>query len=155
MLRDSAQAGYVPSMHSLGLLLINHPELEQTPGEALTSVEAAAVAGVWKSSVLLAILARDGKDVPVDRKSAYLHFQIAVLQGGDEAERLLRHDIDKLSAGLEADERASLNSEAHGWYEQHHSTDKFIVKDPSVAKYFPLPTNQEIIKAAFTPHSNS
>ncbi len=155
LLRDSAQAGYVPSMHSLGLLLINHPELEQAAHEGLSSVETAADAGEWKSSMLLGIVARDGKGVPVDRKSALLHFEIAVLQGGNEVERLLRHDLDKLNTGLEAEERASVSSEAQAWYGQHHAAQKFIVKDPSVAKYFPLPANTEIIQTAFTPHSHS
>lgn len=155
LLRDSAQAGYVPSMHSLGLLLVNHPELEQTAHEGLASAKMAADAGEWRSSILLGILARDGKAVPADRRSAFLHFQIAVLQGGEEVERLLRHDLEKLGTGLEADERASLGSEARAWYEQHHYAQTFIVKDPNVAKYFPLPSNAEIIKEAFTPHSNS
>ncbi len=155
LLRESAQSGYVPSMHSLGLLLLNHPELEQTTNEALTSVQTAAAAGEWRSSILLGIIARDGKAGPVDRKAAILHFQIAVLQGGEEAEHLLRHDIDKLGTGLEAEERASISSAAQAWYAQHHSVQKFIVKDPEVAKYFPLPPNTEIIKGAFTAHANS
>jgi TPR repeat protein len=155
LLRDSARAGYVPSMHSLGLLLINHPELERATHEGRAFVETAADAGEWRSSVFLGILARDGSDGAVDRKSALLHFQIAVLQGGEEAEHLLRHDIDKLSTDLEADERASVSSAAHVWYEQHPFAQTFIVKDPNVAKYFPLPSNTEIIKDAFAPRSPS
>ena len=155
LLRESAQAGYVPSMHSLGLLLLNHPELEQTTNEALTFVQTAADAGEWRSSVLLGISARDGKNGPVDRKSAILHFQIAVLQGGEEAEHLLRHDIDKLSKDLNAEERASLSSAAQAWYTQHHSAKKFIVKDPEVARYFPLPSNPAIIKGAFATRTDS
>jgi TPR repeat protein len=155
LLRESAQSGYVPSMHSLGLLLLNHPELEQTTNEALTYVQTAADAGEWRSSILLGIIARDGKVGPVDRKSAILHFQIAVLQGGEEAEHLLRHDIDKLSAGLEAEERASLGTAAHSWYAQHHSVQRFIVKDSEVARYFPLPANTDIIKGAFSTRTNS
>jgi TPR repeat protein len=155
LLRDSARAGYVPSMHSLGLLLVNHPELEQARHEGRTFLETAADAGEWRSSVFLGILARDGRDGPVDRKSALLHFQIAVLQGGEEAEHLLRHDLDKLSADIEVDERASISSAAHAWYEQRPFARKFIVKDPNVAKYFPLPSHTEIIKEAFTARSES
>lgn len=150
LLRESAQGGYVPSMHSLGLLLLNHPELEQTTNEALTVVQAAADAGEWRSSVLLGIIARDGKAGPVDRKSAILHFQIAVLQGGGEAEHLLRYDINKLNASLEPEERASLNSAAQAWYVQHRSAKKFIVKDSEVAKFFPLPANVDIMKGTST-----
>jgi len=155
LLRESAHEGYVPSMHSLGLLLLNHPELEQTTNEALTSVQTAAEAGEWRSSVLLGIIARDGKNGPVDRTSAILHFQIAVLQGGEEAEHLLRHDIDKLNTSLDAEERASINSAAQSWYAQHHSAQKFIVTDPEVAKYFPLPANMSLIKGVFTARANS
>jgi TPR repeat protein len=155
LLRDSSRAGYVPSMHSLGLLLVNHPELERATHEGLTFVETAADAGEWRSSVFLGILDRDGRDGAVDRKSALLHFEIAVLQGGEEVEHLLRHDIDKLSTDLAADERASISSAAHVWYEQHHFARKFIVKDPNVAKYFPLPPHMEIVREAFTPLSAS
>jgi TPR repeat protein len=155
LLRDSARAGYVPSMHSLGLLLSDHPELERATHEGRAFVETAADAGEWRSSIFLGILARDGRDGAVDRKSALLHFQIAVLQGGEEAEHMLRHDIDKLSMGLEADERASISSAAHVWYERHPFAQQFIVKDPNVAKYFPLPLHTEVIKEAFVPRSAS
>jgi TPR repeat protein len=155
LLRDSARAGYVPSMHSLGLLLIDHPELERATHEGQAFAETAAGAGEWRSSVFLGILARDGRDGPVDRKSALLHFEIAVLQGGEEVEHMLRHDIDKLSSNLDADERASISSAARAWYEQHPFAQKFIVKDPNVAKYFPLPSHTEIVREAFTPRSAS
>jgi uncharacterized protein len=155
LLRDSAQAGYVPSMHSLGLLLVNHPELERVTNEGLTFEETAAEAGEWRSSVFLGILARDGREGVVDRKSALLHFEIAALQGGEEAEHLLRHDIDKISADLVAEERASISSAAQAWYEQHHFAQKFVVKDPKVAKYFPLPSHTEIVKEAFNLSSAS
>jgi len=141
LLRDSARAGYVPSMHSVGLLLVNHPELEKVTNEGLTYVETAAEAGEWRSSVFLGILARDGKVGAVDGKSALLHFEIAALQGGEEAEHLLHHDLEKLSSNLDADERASISAAAEAWFEQHPSAHKFIVKDPNVTKYFPLPSN--------------
>ena len=91
----------------------------------------------------------------MDRNAALLHFEIAVLQGGEEVEHLLRHDLDKLNADIEADERASVSSEAHAWYVQHHSAQKFIVKDPEVARYFPLPSNPAIIKGAFATRTDS
>ena len=37
LLRAAADAGYVPAMHSLGLLLVNHPELKQSPGQSRSS----------------------------------------------------------------------------------------------------------------------
>jgi hypothetical protein len=142
-------------MHSMGILLVNHPELEGATHEGLSFVETAAEAGEWRSSVFLGILARDGREGAVDRKSALLHFQIAVLQGGEEAEQLVRHDLDKLNADMEAAERASISSAAHAWHEQHPFARKFIVQDPNVAKYFPLPSYTEIIKEAFTPRGAS
>jgi hypothetical protein len=135
--------------------LINHPELERATHEGRAFVETAADAGEWRSSVFLGILSRDGREGVVDRKSALLHFEIAVLQGGEEAEHLLRHDIDKISADLAAEERTSISSAAEAWYEQHHFAQKFVVKDPKVAKYFPLPSQTEILKAAFTLSSAS
>jgi hypothetical protein len=155
LLRDSARAGYVPSMHSLGLLLVDHPELEQAAHEGLAVTRTAADAGDWRSSIFLGILARDGREGAVDRKAALLHFEIAVLQGGEEAEHLLRHDIGKLSADLAAEERSSISSAAEAWYEQHHFAQKFVVKDPKLAKYFPLPSQTEILKGAFTLSSAS
>jgi hypothetical protein len=142
-------------MHSLGLLLVDHPELEQAAHEGLAFEQTAAEAGEWRSSVLLGILARDGREGVVDRKSALLHFEIAVLQGGEQAEHLLRHDVDKLSADLAAEERSSISSAAQAWYEQHHSAQKFVVKDPKLVKYFPLPSHTEIVGEAFTLSSAS
>ena len=81
LLRQAADAGYVPAMHSLGLLLVNHPELKQDPQQSRTLLDMAANAGSWKSSIVLGILARDGRGVPADNKAAYFHFRVAVLQG--------------------------------------------------------------------------
>ena len=64
LLRQAVDAGYVPAMHSLGLLLVNHPELKQEAQESRTLLERAANCGSWKSSVVLGIFARDGRGVP-------------------------------------------------------------------------------------------
>ncbi len=102
LLRDSARAGYVPSMHSLGILLVTHPELEKAPHEGLSlsrrRLQMPGSGGPLSSSEYL--LAMEGMALWTG-KSALLHFEIAVLQGGEEAEHLLRHDLDKLSADLE------------------------------------------------------
>ncbi len=149
LLRQSAASGYVPAMYSLGLLLVNHPELKQTARESLTLLEAAAEAGEWRSSLLLGVLARDGKGVAVDRRSASYHFQIAVLQGGAEAEHLLRHDIDALSGPLDEDERAASTSAARAWYGQHPLTQPFLVSNHSGASYFQLRVGPEAIVRTF------
>jgi TPR repeat protein len=141
LLRRSSESGYIPAMHSLGLLLVNHTELEQTPHEAVTWLEAAMAAGQWKSAILLGILARDGKGISVDKKSALYHFLIAALQGGEEAEHETRHDIEMLSGEMAPDERAALVSAAQIWYMKHGSTQGFVVKEPATAQFFPLPSS--------------
>ena len=73
----------------LGLLLVNHPDLAKSPQEARFSLEFASNAGFWKSSVVLGVLARDWKGTAADLEAAYYHFQVAALQGGEAAKRLL------------------------------------------------------------------
>jgi hypothetical protein len=119
LLRRSADAGFVPAMHSLGLLLVNHPELKQTAGESRALLETAANAGSWKSSVVLGILARDGRGIPVDHQAAYFHFRLAVLQGGEEAEHLLKHDLDLLATKISYNERQVAMSDADAQLKQH------------------------------------
>ena len=138
LLRRSSELGYAPAMHSLGLLLINHTELEQTPHEAVTWLEVAMAAGQWRSSILLGILARDGKGIAVDKKSALYDFLIAALQGGEEADQEIRYDIERLSREMDPDDRAALVSTAQSWYIQHRSAQAFVVKDPAAAKFLPL-----------------
>ncbi|HSY69445.1 MAG TPA: tetratricopeptide repeat protein [Edaphobacter sp.] len=129
LLRQAADAGYVPAMHSLGLLLINHPELKQDPQQSRTLLETAANAGSWKSSIVLGILARDGRGVPVDNKAAYIHFRVAVLRGGAEANRLVKRDIDVLAAKMGADECRTADSAANEWFEHHSLAFAFVYKD--------------------------
>lgn len=147
-LRRSADGGYVPAMQSLGLLLINHPEVEQTAYEARSLLQTAADAGEWRSSIMLGILARDGKGMSVDRKNALYHFQIAALQGGEEAERLLRYDLNRLSVDLAVNEYAAQVSAAGEWYAQHRSPQTFISKNGRVNKHFPDPMDTNIVRSA-------
>jgi uncharacterized protein len=137
LLRQAADAGYVPAMHSLGLLLINHPELAQTPQQSRTLLETAASAGNWRSSVVLAILARDGRGVPVDPGNAYFHFRVAVLQGGAEANQLLKKDLDLLAAKLQSNERKTAESAAKVWSENHSQALAFVYKQDT-KKTFPV-----------------
>jgi TPR repeat protein len=149
LLRRSVESGYVPAMHSLGLLLFKHPEIKQAEHESTTLLETAANAGEWRSSVLLGIRDRDGKGVPVDKKSAIYHFQIAVLQGGDEAEHFLRHEIDLLSGLLDEDERVGITSAARAWYVQHPSAQLFVVGNRSQARYFELNIGPKAVMRTF------
>jgi TPR repeat protein len=138
LLRQAADAGYVAAIYALGSLLHDHPELKQARGEALALLENAAGAGDWRASILLGIFARDGKGMPINKKSAAYHFQIAVLQGGDEAERRLRYDIDQLNDYFDQDERAAIASAAHAWYRQHSMAKSFTANRANEARYFHL-----------------
>jgi TPR repeat protein len=129
LLRQAADAGYVPAMHSLGLLLVNHPELKQDPQQSLALLETAANAGSWKSSIVLGVLARDGRSMPIDNKAAYFHFRVAVLQGGAEANHLMKRDIDTLAAKIGADERRTADFAASTWFEHHSLALAFVYKE--------------------------
>jgi hypothetical protein len=128
LLRESAQAGYVPAMYQLGLLLEQNPKLAAHPGEATGFLNDAANSGSWMSSLLLGVLARDGKDVPRNASSAYFQFRVAVLDGGDEAERRLKSDLERLATELGADRTAEINIQAAEWRERHHAVLEFVYK---------------------------
>jgi TPR repeat protein len=125
------------AIHSLGLLLVNHSELAKSQQEALSMLEAAANAGSWKSSVVLGVLARDGKGVPEDSKAAYYHFQVAVLQGGEPAMRLVRNDVSMLSKKLGTQQTDVLDSNISIWYQQHHLALLFVYRTGDKRERFP------------------
>jgi len=136
-LRESAGEGFVPSMHSLAVLLVHHPELARSPDEAVHLLEFCANVGYWRSSLVLGVLARDGNGVPADGKAAYYHFQVAMLQGGEEAQTLLRKDTQKLAAVLGSEESEKLDSDASHWFQQHHLAVNFINTKGNKGKLFP------------------
>jgi uncharacterized protein len=129
LLRQAADGGYVPAMHSLGLLLINNPNLKQDDRQGRDLLEAAANAGSWKSSVVLGILAREGRGVPKDARDAYYHYHIAVLQGGEKAKRLVKQEMDLLGTKIGSEERRTTEVAASTWYEHHSLTLVFVYKD--------------------------
>jgi TPR repeat protein len=137
LLRQAADGGYVPAMHSLGLLLVNHPELKQDPKQVRTLLEDAANAGSWKSSVVLGILARDGRDTPADNKAAYYHFQVAVRQGGEVADRYIRPSMEIVGAKITEEERQVAASAAKAWYEHHSLALVFVYKEGTPKHDFP------------------
>jgi TPR repeat protein len=138
LLRQSADAGYVQAMHSLGLLLINHPELKQDPPQVRSLLLDAADAGSWKSSIVLGILARDGRGTPMDKKSAYLHFRIAVLQGGAEAAHVIKRDMDALGAEIGREESQIADAAAGAWFEHHTVSLSFVVREGAAKGDFPM-----------------
>jgi len=151
LMRRSTADGYVPAMHSLALLLINHPQEEQTSGEARSLLQTASDAGEWKSSIILGILARDGKGVSVDKRAADFYFHVALLQGGKPAGDLVMYDLSKLDPVFDAAQREAILTEAQAWYTQHSQSKKFITKDSRAQKLFPLPENTDIIRDTFAP----
>jgi hypothetical protein len=124
-------------MHSLGLLLVNHAELKQDPQQIRSLLETAANAGSWKSSVVLGILARDGRGTPVDPKAAYYHFQVAVLQGGAEADKYIRPSMEIVGAKINEEERQAAASDAKTWHEQHSLALAFVYKEGTSRHDFP------------------
>ena len=137
LLGQAAAAGYVPAMHALGLLLVNHPELKQDTAQARTLLQAAENAGSWKSSVVLGILARDGNGTPVDYPAAYFHLRVAVLQGGTDAERITKHDVESLAAKIGSDECRKQASAANSWHQSHPIAFAFVYKVGAAKGAFP------------------
>jgi uncharacterized protein len=137
LLRPSADAGYIPAIHSLGLLMVNHPELASSPQEGPSLLETSAGAGCWRSSVVLGALARDGKGVPADSKAAYLHFRTAILQGGESAMKLVKYDIAALTKKLGTQQIEALDSDANTWFQQHRTPLLFVYKDGDRRQRFP------------------
>jgi TPR repeat protein len=128
LLRESAATGFVPAMHSAGLLLVNHPDLCASHDEALSLLNASASAGMWKSSVALAALARDGKWVPQDPRMAYFHFRVGALQGGKAAEAYVKNDVRILSAKMSFEELAKIDDEANAWAREHNRPLEILFK---------------------------
>ncbi len=126
-LRKSVDRGYVPAMHTLAVVLAEHPELARSDHEALSLFEEASKYGQWRSSEAMGILHRDGRSVPRDPKAAYYYFQLAVLQGGETARRLLEYDMQRLSSELGARETTAAAAEAQAWYQDHHDAVEFLL----------------------------
>ncbi len=120
LLRESANDGYVPAMYSLALLFVNHPELGDRHVEAIKLLNDTANAGVWKASVVLGILNRDGKWDQPNPGAAYLHFRIASLQGGKQVETGLQREFTLLTPQVEPAELARLDAEAANWCKAHN-----------------------------------
>jgi TPR repeat protein len=137
-LRQSSDAGYVPSKHSLGLILVKHPELPQGAGEAAALLEAAATGGSWRSSVVLGILYRDGRGVPKDISVAYHWFTIAEKQGGEQTEAYLRNDLQSARAALSAEEQKRVELSAVQWAATHTHTDVFVLNGDPGSAFFPM-----------------
>jgi len=137
-LRQSSEAGYVLAEHSLGLLLVNHPELAQNPGEARSLLEAGASGGLWRSSAVLGVLYRDGRGVQKDSSIAYKWFTIAAAQGGKETEVYLRADLTAARTSLSPEQQREADSSAAHWLAANPHNEIFALKGGSESAFFPI-----------------
>ena len=129
-LRSSAQAGFVPAMGSLGILLANHPELpRKQPGEAVTLLQKAAEAGSWESSVALGVIFSAGRETRQDPFAACRWFAIAVRQAGTAAVESARTNLDKCRETLNPDQLSQTTQAADAWLVQHPQEDLFVLSD--------------------------
>jgi len=139
LLRESAAGGMVSAKHQLGVNLVRHPELAESPREAPALLKEAAEAGEWRSSIALGLLSRDGlAGVPVDPRMAYYHYRVAVLQGGSEAVKVVAKDLDSMSARLGPEQTAAIDADAKAWFGDHHLTLQFVRKDGGKWKEYPV-----------------
>jgi TPR repeat protein len=119
MFRKSVKLNYVPAEYSLGLLIARHPQFGHSPDEGRHWLEAAAQAGYWKANTVLGILSRDGDGMPQDADAALYYFKVAMAQGGADAERLVRGEVNRLTAKMPPDRVAAITSRANAWAQNH------------------------------------
>jgi len=137
LFRESVAAGHVPAMYALGLLLVRNPEFAKLPDEAVKLLTDSADAGIWRSSMILGAMSRDGREVPVDARLAYFHFRVAALKGGDGAKMLVGKDLSDLSQQLGPALTLELDSQAESWYRQHHVVLEFVYRGGENRTGFP------------------
>jgi TPR repeat protein len=125
LLKKSADAGYVPAMHELGLLYVRNPQFGDAAA-AKQLLEAASAAGNWRSTIVLALLNRDGKFVQANPRRAYYYFRLSALQGGDKARQLVAADTRRLEKLLAVDEASAEGAQADAWHRDHSQTLAFI-----------------------------
>ncbi|UWZ83359.1 tetratricopeptide repeat protein [Occallatibacter riparius] len=119
--RSSADKGYAPAQHALGRLLVNEPELSESPQEARMLLEEASSVGIWKSSAVLGVLARGGGGFgeASDVARAYYWFTLSELQGGEIAKQTVDRDLRALRGMLSESEQTRVAAEAQKWFAQH------------------------------------
>ncbi len=137
LLSLSARQGYVPAMHLLGLLLLNHPEIPQQPSEAEGLLSRAATAGNWRSSVALGIMNRDGRRTQKNIAAACRWFAIAGRQGGTDVDEYLRGDLATCHRILSATEEHDVLDASKAWMTEHRRKDLFVFGDAYRSGDFP------------------
>jgi len=139
LLRESSAGGLVAAKHQLGVILVKHPELAESPKESVGLLKEAAEAGEWRSSIALGLMSRDGMaGVSVDPKVAYYHYRVAALQGGKEALQVIAHELDAISGRLGPEQTAAIDADAKAWFADHHLALNFVRKDGGKWKEYPV-----------------
>lgn len=137
--RQSSHEGLVAAKHQLAVVVLKLPELAISKQEAPALLKESAQAGEWRSSMALGFLSRDGKaGMPLDLKEAYYHYRLAVLQGGNEARKLVSNDLDAIAGKLGAEQAAAIDTEATDWFRAHHNVQRFIHPEGSKPKEHPV-----------------
>lgn len=138
LLRSSSKGGYVAAKHTLGLLLLKHPDMVESDHEPRILLEEASNAGNWRSSAALAMMARDGMTMETDVSQAYYYFHLAGLQGGPAARQLLERDFRNLSQRVSKQEQKALAARADAWFRQHRVPLIFVLNDSFSGQNFPV-----------------
>ena len=135
LLHEAAAGGMVAAKHQLGIVLVKRPDLAASPQEAPALLKESSEAGEWRSSVALGLMSRDGVNgVPVDPKAAYYHYRVAVLQGGEDALKVVGKDLDNISGRLGTQQTAAIDADAKAWFDGHHLALQFVKKDGEKGK---------------------
>jgi TPR repeat protein len=126
LLRDSAKTGLVAAKHELALRLIRRADPSAVPQEAFEKLTEASSQGYWKSTLVLGVLYRDGRGVTKDPEAAYVHFRIAIMQGGDPATAMLRNDVKSLTSKIGSSRLPALDEKAADWMSTHNRKLEYI-----------------------------
>lgn len=126
LLRKASAAGVVRAKYSLGLLLNKKPDLASSAGEQEAVLKVAAKAGVWKASHLLGRIALSDKTAQPGSKRAFFWFEVASLQGREDAGLATRPYLEQLKKELTLADANELASLAESWF-KHFSAPVQIV----------------------------
>lgn len=117
---QAVRGGFVPAMHALAILLLQHPGLKgNAADDPVALLHRAAEAGAWRAADALGILARDGVEGTQDPMQAFRWFTIAIQQGGAEARAIVQGDWAQSGRLLSEDERQRESGIAELWARQH------------------------------------
>jgi TPR repeat protein len=138
LMRFAAKRGYVRAMSALSVLLLQNPDLAETPNEPLGFLERASGAGNPDASMMLGVLARDGRLVNVDPGRAFYYFRLAALQGGPVVQKKVDIDLNALAHKLPAGEQHARSGQAESWMRTHQVRPAYLLKDSQLEQQFPL-----------------